>query len=109
MNPSSSDTIFTPCNCAATPVSAIKIGEPVFIQTVTYLYTGRVKTINLPAKEIVLTEAAWIADSGRFADAMETGNFSEIEPYPKDYRLIINTEAIVDKVRVSFCLPRVQK
>ena len=57
-----------------------KVGEAVFIRTVTLYYTGRV--IALDAQWIHLDEAAWIADSGRFGAAMAKGELSEVEPYP---------------------------
>lgn len=91
------------------PTSLLKEGQNVFIRTVTYHYTGKVHKINEPSRELSLTSAAWIADSGRFANAMKTGDFSEVEPYPDDFELIINTDTIVDKVAVPFDLPRVQR
>jgi hypothetical protein len=54
------------------------VGAQLFIRTVTYHMTGRVvkRTGNL----LELEDAAWIADSGRFADAIKTGELSEVEP-----------------------------
>ena len=91
------------------PESILKEGQNVFVRTVTYHYTGKIKTINLPAKEISLVDAAWIADSGRFANAMKTGDFSEVEPYPDNFELVINTQAIIEKGIIDFPLPRGQK
>jgi hypothetical protein len=83
-----------------------KIGQAYFIRTVTYHYTGVLVVID--EKELVLAKAAWIADSGRFMQAMETGSFSEVEPYPKDRHLLINRSAIVDAVEIV-TLPTEQK
>lgn len=82
--------------------------QKVYIRTVTYHYTGEVLDEN--DTTIVLTKAAWIADSGRFADAMKTGIFSEIEPYPDAFEVVINRGSIVDYVRNwPHALPREQK
>lgn len=51
-----------------------------FVRTVTHYYTGRV--VGVSDKAILLEDAAWIADTGRFADALRTGILSEVEPYP---------------------------
>ena len=60
--------------------SPIRVGQAVFVRTVTYHYTGRI--IEISDGEIVLDQAAWIADSGRWANALATGQLNEIEPYP---------------------------
>lgn len=49
----------------------LQVGSRVFIRTVTSYYTGEV--IEVSADEIVLVNAAWIADTGRFAPAMASG------------------------------------
>lgn len=99
----------SPLSTMAAPSSLLEEGQNVFIRTVTYHYTGRIKKINIPCREMSITSAAWISDSGRFSDAMKTGIFSEVEPYPDDFELIINTDTIVDKVVIPFDLPRTQK
>ena len=58
----------------------LQVGNKVFIRTVTFYYTGEI--IELTDQDIVLDKAAWIADTGRFHDALETGHLSEVEPYP---------------------------
>ena len=82
-----------------------EIGENYLIRTVTMTDTGRLVAIT--PNELVLEDAAWIADTGRFADALETGNFDEIEPFP-DGRVIIGRSAIIDAVKIQ-SLPRIQK
>ena len=82
-----------------------KIGEKYFIRTVTLFYTG--KLIKVTAKEIVLENAAWIADTGRFMDAIKTGNLNEVEPFQDD--VIIGRGAIVDATVWKHALPREQK
>ena len=57
-----------------------KAGDNVIIRTVTYHYTGQIEAID--GDTIALTDAAWIADSGRWSSALQTGHLSVVEPYP---------------------------
>jgi hypothetical protein len=82
-----------------------KIGEKVFIRTVTHYLTGQIK--DIVGKFLVLKDAAWIADSGRFTQAIEEGRLNEVEPVTSDVR--VNTDSIVDCYQWAFELPRVQK
>lgn len=83
-----------------------KIGKTYFIRTITHHYTGIL--LKVTNKELVIKDAAWIADDGRFADALQTGKFSEIEPFP-DGEVIIGRGALLDAYVVSFNPPREQK
>lgn len=85
--------------------SPYKIGEVYLIRTVTMIDTGRV--VHVTAQEIVLTEAAWIADTGRFSDALKKAEFSEVEPFP-DGEVIVNRAAVIDACRIERS-PRSQK
>ncbi len=80
-------------------------GADVLIRTVTMIYTGHVD--GLDEHTIALNEAAWIADTGRFADALTTGNLSEVEPYPDT--VYVARAAVVDITFWTHDLPRVQK
>ena len=84
-----------------------QIGKNYFIRTVTYHITGRL--VGVFPQELVLEDAAWIADSGRFAQAMETGNFAEVEPIPAGRQEIIGRGSICDAQVVDWPLPRTQK
>ena len=75
-----------------------EIGQPYLIRTVTMIDTGRV--VEVTDHEIVLEDAAWVADTGRFADALKSENFSEVEPFP-DGRVIINRASVIDAVRIN--------
>lgn len=55
-----------------------KTGEAYLIRTVTYHLVGRVKQILRDC--LVLEDAAWVADSGRFMQAIRDGKLSEVEP-----------------------------
>jgi hypothetical protein len=75
-----------------------QIGQHYLIRTVTMIDTGRLVAVT--PHELVLEDAAWIADTGRFAQALQSESFSEVEPFP-DGRLIIGRGAIVDAVQIT--------
>ena len=81
------------------------VGKNVFVRTVTYFYTGRL-TDNTDGF-LTLRDAAWIAETGRFATTLEKGTFSEIEPYPD--AVLVAIGSIVDICEWSHDLPRKQK
>jgi len=82
-----------------------KIGDAYFIRTVTYHMTGRVKAIV--GQFLVLEDGAWIADSGRFMDAINKGILSEVEPVEVD--MFVNINSITDAFLWKNKLPREQK
>ena len=75
-----------------------EIGKTYLIRTVTMIDTGIIKAVY--PTEIVLTDAAWIADTGRFSDAIAKAEFNEVEPFP-DGEIIIGRGAIIDAVRIN--------
>jgi len=75
-----------------------EIGAVYLIRTVTMIDVGRVVSAN--DKWIVLEDAAWIADTGRFSDALKKCSFNEVEPFP-DGLVIIGAGSIIDAVQVS--------
>lgn len=83
-----------------------RVGENYFIRTVTHHYTG--KLVAVFDGELVLQDAAWIADSGRFADALKDGALLEVEPFPTG-DVIIGRGAIVDASIWNHHLPTAQK
>ncbi len=82
-----------------------KIGEAYFIRTVTYFATGRIKAIV--GNFLVLDDAAWIADTGRFREAIMKGILSEVEPVEVD--MFVNLNSITDAFSWKHKLPREQK
>ena len=80
-------------------------GECVFIRTVTYHLTGRVR--RQIGSFVELEEAAWIADSGRFSDAISKGTLSEVEPVPGIVR--VNIAAVTDIFQWTNPLPRARQ
>ena len=85
--------------------SAWEIGEIYLIRTVTMIDTG--KLVKVTEHELVLEDAAWIVDTGRFADAVRKAEFDEVEPFP-DGKVILGRGAIVDSVKIKTS-PRSQK
>lgn len=92
----------TPNNPLNTP---LRKGAMVFMRTVTMAYTGLV--VDVTETEILLTQAAWIADSGRYHIAVSSGfpPEAEIEPYPDFAVVLINRAALVDCIEIK-ALPR---
>ena len=76
----------------------------ILIRTVTNFYTGRV--VEETKKWLRLETVAWIADTGRFSDALSTSLFNEVEPYPRP--VIVMKAAIVDITEIGE-LPTKQK
>jgi hypothetical protein len=81
-----------------------EIGEKYYFRTVTHHQTGRVKAII--GKFVVLEDAAWIADSGRWKDAIESGRLSEVEPV--EVEVYVNTDSLIDAYEWEHELPRKQ-
>lgn len=86
--------------------SPYEIEQPYIIRTVTMTLTGRVKSVG--PQEIVLSDAAWIADTGRYANAVASGDFSEVEPYPDGQLVIVGRASVIDATIIPK-LPREQK
>jgi len=57
-------------------------------------------------KFLVLEQAAWIADSGRFMNAILEGKLDEVEPVKECF---VNTDTIIDAFVWTHKLPTDQK
>lgn len=82
--------------------SAFEVGKSYFIRTATFHCTGRLTAIY--PQELVLEDAAWIADSGRFSAALHSGVYNEVEPFHKP--VIVARGSIVDATEITTPLPR---
>lgn len=82
-------------------------GRNVFIRTVTLFFTGKVERVT--RSWIVLSSVAWIADTGRWTDALKTGKLSEIEPYPDGVTVRVARGGVIDVADWTHKLPREQK
>ena len=79
-------------------------GKSYFIRTVTYHFVGTIKEII--GKWIVLKDASWVADSGRFHIALEKGELSEVEYMEQ---AIINMDTITDATEWKNNVPKDSK
>jgi hypothetical protein len=55
------------------------VGKSFFFRTVTYHIIGKVVKV-LPMGILQLEKASWVADSGRFTQAIQNGILDEVEP-----------------------------
>lgn len=87
--------------------SPLQVGNAVLIRTVTMIQTGRI--VEITPEEIVLEQAAWIADTGRFGDVVSKGTagLKEVEPFAAP--VSVGRGAIVDVTLWPGELPSVQK
>lgn len=86
-------------------IGAWEIGKIYLIRTVTMIDTGKVVAVG--EHEIVLEDAAWIADTGRFSEALTSATFGEVEPFPEG-KVIIGRGSIIDAVQIKLA-PRSRK
>ena len=82
----------------------LEVGGKYLFRTVTMIYTGEI--VRMTGQEIELKDAAWIADTGRFADNLKSCEFNEVEPYFNN--VIIFRGAFLDVTKIEK-LPLVQK
>jgi len=80
------------------------VGQRLYIRTVTYHCTGKV-TKRMGAF-IQLEDSAWIADSGRFSNAIKDGTLDEVEPVGTMW---VNLSSVVDFFPWKHKLPKEQK
>lgn len=80
------------------------VGEKLFIRTVTYHLIGKVEKIV--GNFFALSEASWVADSGRFMNAIKEGKLDEVEPVGKAF---VNINSIVDAFPWKHSLKQEQK
>lgn len=78
-----------------------KVGDGVFVRTVTHHQVGRV--IAITPTEIVLDDASWVAEDGRFSEALATGKLNEVEQGPG--WCVIGRGAVVDIWPWNHALP----
>lgn len=83
-----------------------KIGANYFIRTVTHHLAGRL--VSVEQQELVLDNASWIADDGRFTQALLTCNFDEVELFPPREQVIVGRSSLIDAVEIP-SLPTSQK
>jgi hypothetical protein len=75
-----------------------KIGANYLIRTATMIDAG--KLVAVTEHELVLEDASWIADTGRFGKALETSSFNEVEMFPTG-QVIVGRGSLIDAVQIS--------
>jgi len=78
------------------------VGTAYLIRTVTNYWTGRVAQVV--GAFLVLEDAAWIADTGRYSEATDEAHLKEIEPCSEP--VIVALGAVVDARLWTGTLPR---
>lgn len=89
----------------ATEFLPFAVGKSYFIRTVTYHQVGRVRAVV--GGFLILDDASWVADSGRFMDALKSGKLNEVEPMGDG--IIVNMSSICDAAPWAHALPKDQK
>ena len=88
-----------------TPEAFWQVGKSYFIRTVTHYLVGRL--VEIGNHELVLEDAAWVADTGRYHDALKSGKFNEVEPYVGP--VCVGRGSLIDATLYPFKLPLEQK
>jgi hypothetical protein len=79
-------------------IRAFVVGRKYFIRTVTHYHTG--KLVAIDGDFLILSDAAWIADTGRFYNFLCGENeANEVEPIPG--KLIVNKASIIDATEIE--------
>lgn len=82
-----------------------EVGKAYLLRTVTHIVVGKV--VSVKGKFLMLEQSSWVADTGRYHDALVTGKLNEIEPYPCGNGL--NYTALIDFCEWVHELPSDQK
>ena len=85
--------------------TSLVVGKQYLIRAVTHYYTGRLVAIT--DTDLVLEDAAWVPDTGRFHDCLKNGTFNEVEPFVD--RCIVFRGGLIDATEIKTPLPRSQK
>ena len=86
----------------------LRIGNKVLVRTVSYFLIGEI--VRIDQGFLMLSEASWVADTGRFHEALQNGTLNEVEPVlTKDGCAEVSLGAIVDVFTWDHALPRAAK
>lgn len=80
------------------------VGKSFFFRTVTYHLIGKVE--KLFGNFLQLTQASWVASSGRFMNAIKKGDLDEVEPVGTAF---VNLDSVTDFFPWMHKLPTEQK
>jgi hypothetical protein len=82
-----------------------EIGKNYLIRTVTMIQLGKLKKVT--DKELLLSDACWVADTGLFTDALKDGKLNEVEMFQRD--VIVGRGGIIDATEWLTDLPKTRK
>jgi len=80
------------------------VGQSWFFRTVSYHLVGKVE--KRLGNFLLLRNASWVADSGRFMQAIKDGTLNEVEPVGD---ALVNLDAVTDAFPWKHALPDKQK
>ncbi len=80
---------------------SFRIGTAYLIRTVTHYFVGRLAAVT--DTDLVLEDAAWVASTGRYSDALVTGKLDELEPCLG--RHIVARGGLIDAAEWGYSLP----
>ena len=80
------------------------VGNKFFFRTVTYHLVGKV--VKRIGNILELKDASWIANSGRFMQAIKDGTLNEVEPVGTAY---LNLQTVTDFFPWKHSCPKEQK
>ena len=80
------------------------VGKKWFFRTVTYHLVGMVTKVM--GSFLILENASWVADSGRFMDCLKKGSLNEVEPCGTAF---VNLTTVTDFFPWNHALPKDQK
>ena len=80
------------------------IGKKYFFRTVTFHWVGKVE--KKIGDFFELSGASWVADSGKFMQAITEGTLHEVEPVGKAF---VNIKTVTDFIPWKHALPTEQK
>jgi hypothetical protein len=70
-----------------------QVGKAYLIRCVTHYQIGTLREVT--THELLLADAGWCADTGRYEESLRTGSLKEFEPVPGG-EMIVGRGAIVD-------------
>jgi hypothetical protein len=76
-----------------------QIGKNYFIRTVTMAHAGRLVAVKHDV--LVFEDCSWVADTGRLTQALVSGDFSEVEMFPKDDPTFVFRGGCIDACVIS--------
>ncbi len=92
-------------------MTILNAGQKVYIRTVTHHQVGEIVAIETVGQQnfVVLKNASWIADSGRWADALKLGFGSDAEIEPCPGTILVNLGSVIDIFAWEHDLPEKQQ